>query len=131
MSERTFSLQQLLEEDQRYPLPAYQFIREGLVYAHEVLRMGQAAHPSDRHITGQELCEALRLYALEQFGFMAKTVLNNWGIFSTNDFGEIVYNLIRIGHMRKSESDRREDFHNVYDFETAFEPQFAVMEREH
>ncbi|RMF44651.1 MAG: hypothetical protein D6753_02035 [Planctomycetota bacterium] len=121
---------EILQEDQRYPIEAYQFVREGLVYAHEVMRLGESDRPSERHITGQQLCEALRQYALEQFGFMAKTVLNNWGIFSTSDFGEIVYNLIRIKHMRKSAEDRREDFDDVYDFDTAFEPQFAVTEKE-
>ncbi len=55
-----------------------------------------------RHVTGQELCEAIRRYALEQYGYMAKMVLNNWGLRGTGDFGEIVFNLIRIGRMRKT-----------------------------
>ncbi len=121
---------EILREDQRYPIEAYQFVREGLVYAHEVMRLGDSDCPSERHITGQQLCEALRRYALDQFGFMAKTVLNNWGIYSTSDFGEIVYNLIRIKHMRKSDDDQREDFDDVYEFDTAFEPQFIVTEKD-
>lgn len=78
------------------------------------------------HITGQQLCEACRVHALEQFGLMAPKVLANWGIHTTGDFGEIVYNLIRIDQMRKSESDRREDFDDVYSFATAFEPEFKL-----
>ena len=58
---------------------------------------------------------------------MAKTVLNNWGIGSTGDFGEIVFNLIRIGRMRKTPHDCREDFDEVYDFETAFQQQFRIV----
>ena len=65
--------------------------------------MPAAGEEGERHITGQQLCEAIRKYALEQYGFMAKTVLNSWGVFSTGDFGEIVYNLIRIKHMKRSD----------------------------
>jgi uncharacterized repeat protein (TIGR04138 family) len=81
-----------------------------------------------RHVTGQELCEAIRRYALDQYGMMALTVLNSWGIRSTGDFGEIVFNLIRIGRMRKTKHDRREDFENVYDFATAFQEYKITME---
>ncbi len=57
---------------------------------------------------------------------MAKTVLGTWGIHNTGDFGEIVYNLIQIKQMKKSKSDKREDFDNVYDFENAFLPVFEL-----
>jgi uncharacterized repeat protein (TIGR04138 family) len=82
--------------------------------------------PAERHLTGQELCEAIRRYAIEQYGLMAKVVLNNWGLHKTGDFGEIVYNLIEIGMMKKSKTDRREDFENVYDFDRAFNEQFEI-----
>ncbi len=49
------------------------------------------------------MCEAIRLYALEQYGYMAKTVLNSWGVHNTGDFGEIVFNLIRIEQMKKTQ----------------------------
>ena len=76
------------------------------------------------------MCEAARQYALEQYGYMAKTVLNSWGIHSTGDFGEIVFNLIRIGQMRKTPHDRREDFDNVYDFDEAFLKGFKITRSE-
>lgn len=120
---------ELLKEDQRFHIEAYEFVRDALSYAQDILKMPHqaiAGEEGERHLTGQQLCEAIRLHALEQFGFMAKTVLNNWGVFSTSDFGEIVYNLIRIKHMKKSESDRREDFDDCYDFETAFNPVFEL-----
>jgi len=140
------ALLELLKEDPRYKLDAYLFIFQALDFARQ-LGMGREApseplpdevrerfreisgHVADedeveeeppKHISGQELCEAARLYASQQFGYLAKTVLNEWGIYSTSDFGEIVYNLIRIGLMRKTKEDRREDFDNVYDFEEAF-----------
>ncbi len=132
----------VLQQDPRYKLEAYDFVREALGYAQDYLQMGQEQEVApelwdeddpgaetprvERHLTGQQLCEAIRQYALEEFGLMAKTVLNSWGIHETGDFGEIVYNLIGVGLMRKSEQDRREDFDNVYDFEDAFCRQFQI-----
>ena len=135
MSNKPHPILELLEQDQRYKLEGYQFVREALAYAQEVLRMppqeGEVETPAPEvveghHLTGQQLCEAIRLYALEQFGYMSRIVLNTWGIHSTSDFGEIVYNLIRIKQMKKSKSDRREDFNDVYDFQDAFQPAFEV-----
>ncbi len=135
-------LARLLREDRRYRLDAYLFVFEALNYAQEVMGLGTES-PSEpaigsveeeedyegpqRHVTGQELCEAIRRFALQQYGLMAKTVLESWGIRKTGDFGEIVFNLIRIGRMRKTPHDRREDFDNVYDFETAFREEFKIM----
>ncbi len=139
------SISQLLAEDPRYPLEAYIFVFEALNYAQSALGMGKQC-PSEpieppptkseqeeeeeigqRHVTGQELCEAVRRFALEQYGYMAKTVLANWGIHATADLGELVFNLIRIRQMRKTPHDRREDFHEVYDFETAFQQDFRFV----
>ena len=78
----------------------------------------------ERHLTGQQLCEASRRYALEQYGLMARVVLSSWGIRSTADLGEIVYNLIRVDLMKKSDRDRREDFEDVFDFETGLDKGF-------
>ena len=131
MNEHLQAIIELMQQDQRYHLEAYQFVREALHYAQKVMKMpaikdeGNEAK-QDHHLTGQQLCQAIREFALEQFGFMAKTVLNSWGVHTTGDFGEIVYNLIRIKEMRKSKSDRREDFNDQYDFEVAFEPRFEL-----
>ncbi len=139
----------LLQSDPRYKFEAYQFVREALAYAHEHLQVTEppprarkkAAPSSDeqsppapvsagQHITGQQLCEACRQYGVQQYGYLAGMVLGSWGVHSTSDFGEIVYNLIRIEQMRKSDSDRREDFDEVYSFDTAFEPHFDTMASE-
>ena len=134
-------MRKLLQEDRRYSFEAYVFIFESLHYAQKVLRMGAESpsepqpeqaeaeneeRPPERHVSGQELCEAIRRYALDQYGYMAKTVLNRWGIHGTSDFGEIVFNLIRIGQMRKTPADTRVDFDNVYDFDTAFQQRFKI-----
>ena len=124
MSDKIYPIVELLQQDKRFDIEAYQFVREALSYAQDVIEMPSEGEEGEQHITGQQLCEAIRQYALNQFGFMSKTVLNTWGVHCTGDFGEIVYNLIRIKHMKKSESDRREDFDNVYEFSDAFEPVF-------
>lgn len=124
-------LKELIDQDPRYGMEAYQFVREGLTYAQEVLQLG-SQQPADegagveveQHISGQQLCEAIREYAIEQYGFMAPTVLRKWGITTTSDFGEIVYNLINAELMKKSKRDQREDFNDVYSFDEAFRERF-------
>ena len=120
----------VLKRDRRYKFEAYEFVREALSYAQTVVQMkgGEpiGTNPDERHLTGQQLCEASRLYAIDQFGLLAKVVLNSWGIQSTGDLGEIVYNMINAELMKKSASDRREDFDDVYDFSAAFEKEFEI-----
>jgi uncharacterized repeat protein (TIGR04138 family) len=140
-------LAKLLAEDPRYKIEAYQFVGAGLEYAQDVLglgrpgparkrrgasakRVGEKSAPPVRHVSGQELCWALKQLAHRQYGFMAKLVLASWGIHSTTDFGTIVYNLIRIGKMSKSDHDRREDFDNVYDFEQALVRDYAITKEQ-
>ncbi|HEX3656709.1 MAG TPA: Minf_1886 family protein [Pirellulales bacterium] len=138
MSEAPQNIIDLLRQDRRYKLEAYDFVFEALRFGHEALGMGvpeAAGTPpageteedegSERHLTPQELCEAIRLYAIEQYGQMARCVLESWGVRSTGDFGEIVFNLIGIGKMRKTDRDRREDFDDVFDFQTDLQAQFS------
>lgn len=131
MLDSTHPLAELLRRDRRYHFDSYVFVFDALRYAQEKMNLGRSAESvggdplddveggGERHVTGQELCEAIRRYALEQYGLLAKCVLNHWGVRTTGDFGEIVFNLIDIGQMRKTEGDRREDFEDVFDFETA------------
>jgi uncharacterized repeat protein (TIGR04138 family) len=98
-----------------------------LRYAQEVLGLGAGRSKKGmRHVTGQDLCHAMRQLAHEQYGMLAKLVLNSWGIHTTSDFGEIVYNLIKIGEMSKSRDDRRADFDDVYDFEQALTHDYVI-----
>jgi len=133
MTPDTHPLVKLLCEDRRYKLEAYRFVQAGLTFAQDVLGMGgevvdtsgrrakrsSAKSRAVRHVTGQDLCHALRQYAHQEYGLMAKLVLADWGIRTTSDFGEIVWNFIKIGTMSKSPSDRREDFDDVFDFDAA------------
>ena len=134
MSDAQLILMKLVESDLRYKLDAYLFVRDGLTYAQDVLHVGadkdevesSLEAEREKHLTGQQLCEALRKYALDQYGYMAKTVLNSWGLTSTSDFGEVVYNMIGEKLMKKSESDQRKDFDDIFDFEAAFQQNFDI-----
>jgi uncharacterized repeat protein (TIGR04138 family) len=149
MSSSTTPFIELLKRDRRYKAEAYAFVYEALHYAQSILGAGQEkkkdsvseklpitaanTEPNNvtendqcNHVTGQELCQAAREYAISQYGFLAKTVLVSIGIRRTDDIGEIVYNLIGIGQMRKTPQDCREDFHNVFDFETAFGEPYQI-----
>jgi uncharacterized repeat protein (TIGR04138 family) len=108
----------IVKSDPRYDRGSYSFVREGLDYTLKLnKRNGQ---PAARHVTGQELLEGLRRYALEQFGPMAKTVLEYWGIEKCVDFGEIVFNMVKEGILGKTEQDNLDDFKDGYDFDEAF-----------
>ncbi len=130
MADETMSLAELLRSDRRYRFEAYALVFEALRYGQDVMQLGEVRHEGDeagqRHLSGQELCLAVQHYALDQFGYMAKCVLNSWGIHATGDIGEIVFNLIRIGEMRKTKDDHREDFDDVYDLDAALRQNFQI-----
>jgi len=110
---------ELAIENPRYDREAYLFVIQGLEWSME--QLGQR-----RHLSGGELAEFLAAYAREEFGAMALFVLNEWGIFSTRDFGEIVYRLIDTGLMSKQEGDTIDDFDEVLDLEEALNnPNFS------
>ena len=109
------------ERDGRYSINAYLFIIQALDFLLEkIIKQTKV----QRHVTGQELSNAVRDFAIERFGPTAMMVLSHWGIGSTADIGNIVYNLISIGKMGKTKEDRIEDFHDVYDFENEFVKNF-------
>lgn len=111
---KVLALLKVLDQDKRYNPKSYSFVMAGLEFTTKRLKR-------KGHVRGQELLEGMREYALEQFGPMARTVLEFWGIKSTNDFGEIVFNMIDAGMLGKTEENCREDFNNIYDFKAAFD----------
>lgn len=112
-------LAQILVRDDRYRREAYRFVQEGLEFTMQ--RRGRRGH-----VSGRELVLGMRDLARERFGLMARTVLNQWGVTSTSDFGELVFNLIEEDIMSKQDSDTRADFANIYDFEEAFERDMKI-----
>jgi uncharacterized repeat protein (TIGR04138 family) len=142
-------LPRIIACDPRFSIDAYAFVLEALHHARLQKLKAQGRDPNtarpsppsrgDRsgpskarrprpsgHVTGQELCESLRRLALRQFGLMAETVLSHWGIRSTSDIGDIVYNMIATGDLEKTPSDSRSDFNNVFDFATALRPKLIL-----
>lgn len=108
---------QLRERHPRFHGKAYLFLLSSL---HSV--MEDLEEP--RHISGGELAQGVRDLALERYGPMARTVLEHWGIHTTEDLGEIVFALVDLGILIKQTEDRREDFRDVFDFEEAFEEEY-------
>ena len=96
------------------------FQRDAYVFLMEALSFTVSQLPTPRHITGLELLEGIRNYARNQYGKMAKTVLNHWKIFTTDDFGRMVFDLVDVGILKKQPEDKIEDFHAIYNFDTAF-----------
>ncbi len=104
-----------------YAPEAFRFIQDGLAHTAKMIH-GEANAPSEsRHVSGQQLCLGLRDFAVQQYGLLAKVVLNRWNIRKTDDFGRLVFAMIDAGLMRKTDEDSFEDFVNVFDFEEAFE----------
>jgi uncharacterized repeat protein (TIGR04138 family) len=122
----------ICKDDPRFDRKSYEFVRLGLDHTVKELRKREVTHAErSRHVTGRELLEGLRAFALDQFGPMAKTVLNNWGVRRCRDFGDIVFNLIEYKVFSKTESDRPEDFEDLYDFDDAFVKPFLPVKRPH
>lgn len=124
MQEVTFeeTLEQILAKDPRYQRDAYLFLREALDYTQKLV--GKENGGKVRHVTGQELLDGIRQFALEQFGPMTLTVFEEWGVRKGSDFGEIVFNMLEIGLLAKTEKDDRADFEGGYDFADAFRKPF-------
>ncbi len=121
-STHTQSLERLaraIRRDGRYAPEAFDFLHRGLALAAEH-RYGPGAAEKPRHVTGAELCDALRRLARRQWGPLARDVLRHWNIHRTRDFGEMVYLMIDLGIMGKQDSDDIADFDDVFDFRAAF-----------
>jgi uncharacterized repeat protein (TIGR04138 family) len=115
----------LAAHDRRYPVEAYNFVFEALDYvlerqARSLRRTGEDAQP-DRHVSVVQLVDGLREYALDQFGPLARLVLERWNVFRTEDFGEIVFGLVEHRLLNKQDTDRKSDFRNGFNFREAFD----------
>lgn len=122
----TKTLEEVVEEIGLYPREAFEFIQRGLTYTVEKLHGDVTDKKASRHVTGQQLCEGLREFSLQQWGLMARTVLQRWNITRTEDFGRIIFAYVDNGLMMKTEDDTPEDFKSVYDFKTAFDMGYRI-----
>ena len=115
-------LDQIIAADPRYQREAYHFLREALDYTQK--KVVRASKDEIRHVSGQQLLQGIREYALQQFGPLAMTVFEEWGVRRCEDFGELVFNMVEGSLLAKTEKDSRDDFRNAYDFEEAFRKPF-------
>lgn len=121
-------IKEIIKKDARYSLQAYQFIFEALDYTTNML--GKNQHKTtdvDRHVTGKQLMEGIKQYAIKHFGFMTLTVFEQWGINQDIDFGNIVFNLVESGLMGKTDKDSLDDFKNNYDMKKVFDEEFKFI----
>ena len=101
-------------QDTRYREDAYAFVMEALSFT-------QKKYKRFKHVSGEEMLEGIKDLLLDKFGPMTLTVLKHWGIRSTEDFGNIVFNLVENKVLSKTDEDKIESFKNAYDFVEVFE----------
>ena len=122
-------LAEIVRRDPRYAYEAYEFVFAALTHTQNKLGRtpqedvsGEAQH----HVRGPELLDGIRDLALREFGLMARTVFRCWGIEKTDDFGEIVFNLVEATLMSKTNEDSRRDFQGVYDLDRVLVDGFRI-----
>ncbi len=122
--------ERIVRADGRYPPEAFEFLHRGLELATQ-LKHGETTQRSGRHVTGQELAQALRVLAQRQWGLLARHVLRHWNIHRTRDFGEMVYLMIEVGLLGRQGSDDISDFDDVYSFDGTFTEYQIAFDHDH
>jgi len=112
------ALDSILAVDPRYHREAYIFLRDALDFT--IKQKKKNKETASNHVSGPELLEGVRQFALKEFGPMLVTVFEFWGVQRCEDIGEMVFNLIRLGVFGKTERDAIEDFGGGYSFKEAF-----------
>ena len=118
-AELILRFEQAIRKDGRFPVEAYDFVQRGLDLAARRCH-GDEKGEGSRHVTGQELCLAIRDLAVDSWGPLASEVLRQWNVHRTRDFGEMVYLMIDLGLMGRQDSDSISDFDDVFDFDSVF-----------
>ena len=111
------AIENILKRETRFEAGAYFLLKDALDFT---LKRTREAHGEERHVSGAELIHGFRDHALEEFGPMALTLLEEWGVTQCSDVGDMVFELIEEGMFGRQDSDTREDFANHYEFSEAF-----------
>jgi uncharacterized repeat protein (TIGR04138 family) len=126
-------LAELVRRDPRYAYEAYEFVFQALAHTQKLLDrvppspMAAEEPGAAHHVSGRELLAGIRDLALKEFGLMARTVFHLWGIDRTDDFGELVFNLVSVNLMNTTQEDSRADFSNVFDLDQALVRDFRIQ----
>ncbi len=118
----------ILRRDSRFDPQAYLFLKDSLDFT--LKRAAETNSGRARHVSGSELLEGFRDLALEEFGPMASTLMELWGLTETRNVGEMVFHLIEEQMFGKQDSDNLEDFEEVFDFKQAFELPYLPRKRQ-
>ena len=114
----------ICEEDDTFPPMAYCFVRDSVHKALDNIVKAKREIGFDNgevpDIKGADLCRFFRDTLISRFGPCAIDVLDTWNIKQTSDFGKIIYKLISVEILGKSENDSIEDFDDVFDFTEEF-----------
>lgn len=121
------SVVSILKRDKRFDPHAYFFLKDALDFT--LKRIAESNGGQARHVSGPELLAGCRDFALEQFGPMASTLMTEWSIRKCQDVGDMVFHLIEEQVFGKQESDKKEDFSEVFDFEASLVTPFLPKKR--
>jgi uncharacterized repeat protein (TIGR04138 family) len=125
-------LMPIVRRDPRYAYEAYEFVSQALVHTNKMLGRelrDENTDPNDMryHVSARQWVEGICDFARHEFGLMAGVVFRMWGIRCTDDFGEIVFNLIDEGLMTPTPDESRADFHALFDLDEALEQGFRIV----
>lgn len=119
------ALLELASRDGRYSVEAYRFLFESL---DDALRLAgkHEAEGLERHVTGQEVLEGMRVHAQRSFGPLAAQVWRSWGLQECMDWGRIVFLLVDNDLLSRRDEDSVDDFRDGFDFDAAFVEGYAI-----
>lgn len=117
------TVRQIVRDDPRYAMEAYEFVSKAVVFT--MLSLSRDKSPN-HHVSGQELLDGFRRYAIQEFGPMAGEIMKSWGLSDSTDVGNIVFNLVNRKLLGKTENDSLADFKSGFDFEKAFSEPFKT-----
>lgn len=87
----------------RYTIDAYKFVDNAIKNALNNLE-------NKRHLSAYEVLISCRDLAIKEYSFLAEEVLRSWGIESSKDIGEIVFQMIKKNILSASAEDKQSDF---------------------
>ncbi len=108
------AIEKISMKDFRYQEDAYEFVMEALSYT-------QKKYKREKHVSGEEILEGIKELLIKQFGPLTIMVLEHWGVTGTEDFGNIIFNLVQNKVLNKTEEDDISAFKDAYDFEEVFD----------
>ncbi|MFD2257384.1 Minf_1886 family protein [Luteolibacter algae] len=116
------SVASILQRESRYDGQAYFFLKDALDFT--LKRFMESSHGKGRHVSGEELLGGFRDFAIEQFGPMAVTLMEEWGVNECRDIGNMVFRMIEEQVFGKQDSDKPEDFEGSFDLKSALREPF-------